>query len=111
MEKPALANSRECSGGQKQRLHSMLANFWPRRAASPPAREGSIAGRVRVDRRTKDLCLRLRAGEIAVIDHADLDTAAAFALAELRPAAVINAAPSVTGRYPNNGPGILLAAG
>lgn len=68
-------------------------------------------GCLRVDRRTKDLCLRLRAGDVAVIDHADLDGAAAYALAERRPAAVVNAARSITGRYPNSGPGILLDAG
>ncbi len=53
----------------------------------------------------------LRPGDIAVLHHADLDAAAAAALAELRPAAVINAAPFVTGRYPNSGPGILLKEG
>lgn len=70
-----------------------------------------VAGRLRVDPRTKDLCLRLRRGEIAVIDHPDLDGSAAYALMERRPAAVVNAAQSVTGRYPNNGPRILLDAG
>lgn len=69
-----------------------------------------MSGKVRVDRRTKDLCLRLRRGEIAVIDHADLDPAAAYALAERHPAAVVNAARSITGRYPNGGPAILLDA-
>lgn len=73
--------------------------------------EGVVEGRVRVDRRTKNLCRRLRAGEIAVIDHADLDAAAAYALVECRPAAVLNAAESVTGRYPNGGPAIVLEAG
>ncbi|HEU4754970.1 MAG TPA: putative cytokinetic ring protein SteA, partial [Armatimonadota bacterium] len=72
---------------------------------------GTLSGPVRVDRRTKNLCRRLRPGEIAVIDHADLDGPAAEALAERRPAAVVNAAASVTGRYPNTGPGILLRAG
>lgn len=32
-------------------------------------------------------------------------------LVERRPAAVINASPSISGRYPNTGPGILLSAG
>ena len=54
---------------------------------------------------------RLRRGEIALIDHEDLDATAAQALAECRPAAVINRAPSITGRYPNGGPAVLLAAG
>ena len=69
------------------------------------------SGAVRVDARTKRLTKRLRAGEIAVIDHTDLDRVAAEALAEARPAAVLNAAPSVSGRYPNLGPGILVDAG
>lgn len=66
---------------------------------------------VRVDARTKKLAKRLRAGEFAVIDHADLDRVAAESLVECRPAAVLNAAPSISGRYPNLGPGILIEAG
>src|SRR5713226_3598036 len=70
-----------------------------------------MLARVRVDARTKELVKRLRRGEIAVIDHEDLDATAAQALVECRPAAVINRARSMTGRYPNGGPGILLASG
>jgi len=66
---------------------------------------------VRVDARTKKLTKRLRAGEFAVIDHSDLDRVAAESLVECRPAAVLNAAPSISGRYPNLGPGILIEAG
>src|ERR1700749_1563328 len=65
----------------------------------------------RVDHRTKRLPPRLKAGEIAVIDHIDLDRIAAEALVERGAAAVVNAAPSVSGRYPNLGPEILLRAG
>jgi uncharacterized membrane-anchored protein len=64
-----------------------------------------------VDRRTKNLCRRLKRGELAIIDHSDLDGTAAYALVESGASAVINAAPSVSGRYPNHGPGILLEAG
>lgn len=46
-----------------------------------------------------------------MIDHTDLDRVAAESLVERRPAAVLNAAPSVSGRYPNLGPGILIEAG
>jgi uncharacterized membrane-anchored protein len=70
-----------------------------------------ISGTARVDRRTKNLCRRLRRGEVAIIDHSDLDGTAAYALVEGGVAAVVNAAPSVSGRYPNHGPGILLDAG
>jgi len=66
---------------------------------------------VRVDARTKKLTKRLRAGEFAVIDHSDLDRVAAESLVECRPAAVLNAAPSISGRYPNLGPDILIEAG
>ena len=70
-----------------------------------------IGGRVRLDRRTKNLTKRLRPGEIAVIHHSDLDRVSAEALVEAGVAAVINAVPSVSGRYPNLGPGILMDAG
>ena len=70
-----------------------------------------VSGAVRVDKRTKNLTKRLRPGEIAVIDHIDLDKVSAEALVACRPAAVINVAPSISGRYPNLGPEILVAAG
>ena len=70
-----------------------------------------IGGQVRLDRRTKNLTKRLRPGEIAVIHHSDLDRVSAEALVEAGVAAVVNAVPSVSGRYPNPGPGILMDAG
>ena len=70
-----------------------------------------LGGQVRLDRRTKNLTKRLRPGEIAVIHHTDLDRVSAEALAQAEVAAVVNAVPSVSGRYPNLGPGILLDAG
>jgi len=71
----------------------------------------SAAGPGRVDRRTKRLVKRLQPGDVAVIDHADLDRVAAEALIDRRPAAVVNAAPSVTGRYPSQGAVLLARAG
>ncbi len=65
---------------------------------------------MRVDRRTKDLTKRLRPGDIAVIDHLDLDRVSAEALVACRPRAVVNAAKSTSGRYPNLGPQILVDA-
>jgi uncharacterized membrane-anchored protein len=65
----------------------------------------------RIDRRTKNLTRRLRPGEIAVIDHADLDRVSAESLVKSEVVAVINAAPSMTGRYPNLGPQVLIDAG
>jgi uncharacterized membrane-anchored protein len=70
-----------------------------------------VRGPARVGRRTKDLTKRLRPGEIAVIDHLDLDRVAAEGLVLAEPAAVVNAASSVSGRYPNVGPLLLAAAG
>jgi uncharacterized membrane-anchored protein len=68
-------------------------------------------GPARVGKRTKDLTKRLSPGDVAVIDHVDIDRVAADALVAARPAAVLNAARSTSGRYPNAGPGILLDAG
>lgn len=80
-----------------------------RRARS--AEPGIIVGTARLDRRTKRLVGRLRPGEIAVIDHVDLDRVAADSLVAVGVAAVLNAKPSVSGRYPNLGPEVLVKAG
>ncbi|MGI8538114.1 MAG: putative cytokinetic ring protein SteA [Mycobacteriales bacterium] len=68
-------------------------------------------GVARLDRRTKRLTARIKPGEIAVIDHVDIDRVSADALVTCKVAAVVNAAPSTSGRYPNLGPEILFAAG
>ena len=73
--------------------------------------EGAVMGRARIDRRTKNLIPRLQPGEIAVIDHEDLDRVAAEGLILAKAAAVVNAARSSSGRYPNLGPLLLAAAG
>src|SRR3954447_12346167 len=70
-----------------------------------------VTGTVRLDRRTKNLTKRLRPGDIAVIDHQDVDRVSADSLVACRVAAVVNAAPSISGRYPNLGPEILVSAG
>ncbi len=54
---------------------------------------------------------RAHPGDIAVIDHEDLDRVAAEGLVEAGVAAVVNASASITGRYPNLGPLILVEAG
>lgn len=72
---------------------------------------GPVSGPLRVDIRTKNLTKRLQPGDVAVIDHDDLDQVSAHALVACQPVAVVNAAPSTTGAYPNRGPGILLDAG
>lgn len=70
-----------------------------------------VRGKARFGNRTKALAPRLRPGEIAVIAHPDLDEVAADSLRRVKVRAVINLAPSITGRYPNLGPSLLLASG
>jgi uncharacterized membrane-anchored protein len=83
---------------------------------SPRRRNGSadlpgLSAPARIDRRTKNLTRRLQPGDIAVIDHADLDRVSAESLLHCDVAAVVNVEPSITGRYPNLGPQLLLEAG
>ncbi len=70
-----------------------------------------LTGVARVDRRTKDLTKRMQPGEIAVINHADIDRVAAEGLIAAQVGGVLNAAVSITGRYPNGGPIRLVEAG
>src|SRR5690242_12656610 len=74
-------------------------------------RPRALQQRARVDRRTKDLLLRVEAGEIAVIDHEDLDRVSAEGLVAKGVGAVVNAGRSISGRYPNLGPLILVEHG
>ena len=75
------------------------------------AADGPITGTARIDHRTKALVKRIQPGDIAVIDHEDLDRVAAETLVDAAPAAVVNAAASISGRYPNLGPLLLCQAG
>jgi uncharacterized membrane-anchored protein len=68
-------------------------------------------GTVRLGRRTKDLVKRLRPGDLAIIDHVDLDRVSAEELAESGVRAVVNVSPSSSGRFPNPGPLELVRAG
>jgi uncharacterized membrane-anchored protein len=70
-----------------------------------------VVGPARADRRTKELVKRLCPGDIAVINHADIDRVAAENLIRAAPAAVVNAATSFTGRYPHIGPLLIAEAG
>ncbi|MDP1820877.1 MAG: putative cytokinetic ring protein SteA [Acidimicrobiales bacterium] len=76
-----------------------------------PTTAGTATGRARVGRRTKDLIKRLEPGDIAVIDHADIDRVAADGLIDSGVVAVVNASSSISGRYPNGGPLRLVKAG
>jgi uncharacterized membrane-anchored protein len=70
-----------------------------------------VTGLARVDRRADALARRVGSGDIAIFDHADLDGRTAHALVRAGVAGVVNAAPSISGRFPNLGPEILLSAG
>ena len=70
-----------------------------------------VSGTAKVGRRTKDLIKTLGPGDIAVIDHQDLDRVAGEGLAAAGVAAVVNASPSISGRYPNGGPLRVVEAG
>jgi uncharacterized membrane-anchored protein len=73
--------------------------------------EAAIQGSARLGRRTKDLVKRLRPGDVAVVDHVNVDRIAAEELIATGVGAVINASPSSDGRYPNAGPLLLVRAG
>ena len=70
-----------------------------------------ILATARLDRRTKSITRRLSSGDIAIIDHADLDRVSAESLIKCQVAAVVNAAQSISGHYPNLGPELLVEAG
>ena len=81
-----------------------------RRGRAEVTSEG-LTGTARVDRRTKRLLPRLQPGEIAVIDHEDIDRLSAEGLIQRQAKAVINASRSSSGRYPNLGPLLLCSSG
>ena len=81
------------------------------RPAAPETRPREVRGIARLGKRTKHLVKRLRRGDIAILDHTDLDRVSAEDLIACGVEAVINTAPSSTGRYPNAGPLLLVQAG
>lgn len=81
--------------------------FRQRGAAVTPG----VTGPARLDRRTKRLAARLQPGDVAVIDHADIDRVAGDMLVDAGAAAVVNVAPCISGRYPNGGPLRIVEAG
>ncbi|MDT5222733.1 MAG: hypothetical protein QOG19_140 [Mycobacterium sp.] len=70
-----------------------------------------LSGTARVDRNIDRLLRRVCPGDIVVLDILDLDRITADALVEADIAAVVNASPSVSGRYPNLGPEVLVNNG
>jgi uncharacterized membrane-anchored protein len=89
----------------RRRLPALLG----RRGSARP--DAPLEGTARLGTRTKHLVKRLRPGDVAVIDHVDIDRIAAEELVAARVAAVLNASPSSQGRYPNAGPLVLARAG
>jgi uncharacterized membrane-anchored protein len=70
-----------------------------------------VVGTARVDRDIDRLLRRACPGDIVVLDILDLDRITADALVEAGIAGVVNAAPSISGRYPNLGPEVLVVNG
>jgi uncharacterized membrane-anchored protein len=71
----------------------------------------TVKGRVRAGRRTKLLVRHLGRGEIALIDHMDIDRVSAEELIAAGAAAVLNCRASSSGSYPNLGPQLLVESG
>ncbi|MEZ0364979.1 putative cytokinetic ring protein SteA [Mycobacterium sp. pUA109] len=70
-----------------------------------------VVGTARVDRDIDRLLRRVCPGDIVVLDVLDLDRITADALVDAAIAGVVNASPSISGRYPNQGPEVLVANG
>ncbi len=89
----------------RRRLPALLSR---RNGASA---DEAIEGVARLGHRTKHLVKRLGPGDVAVIDHVNIDRIAAEELISTGVRAVLNASPSSNGRYPNAGPLLLARAG
>lgn len=89
----------------RRRLPALLS----RRNGAPA--DLAIRGNARLGRRTKELVKRLGPGDVAVIDHVNIDRIGAEELIATGVRAVVNASPSTDGRYPNAGPLLLVSAG
>ena len=66
---------------------------------------------MRLGRRTKLLVKHLARGDIALVDHLDIDRVSAEELIAAGAVAVLNCRPSSGGSYPNLGPQLLVEAG
>jgi len=81
------------------------------RLGGGPTSDAPVGGPVRLGRKTKDLVKSLHPGEIAVIGHRNIDRVAAEDLVATGVKVVLNDQPSSDGRYPNQGPLILVESG
>jgi len=80
-------------------------------ARKTPVAQPGVTGTARVGKPTSSMLPRLRPGDVAVIDHVDLDRDTATALVDAGVVAVVNAAAMISGRYANLGPEVLAEAG
>src|ERR687897_236603 len=85
----------------RTRARALFPSRDPLRTA--PA-DAPLEGTARLGRRTKHLVKRLGPADVAIIAHRDIDRIAAEELIASGVRAVVNVAPSSTGRYPNAGP-------
>lgn len=84
-----------------------ISGVLTRNEETPPG----LVGVARIQREPGDLPRKLKPGEIAVVEETDLGRRTAEALVDAQVACVVNLAESISGRYPNPGPDILVAAG
>jgi len=71
----------------------------------------TVGGPARPGRRTKLLVKHLVPGDVALVDHLDIDRVSAEELIAAGAVAVLNCSPSSGGSYPNLGPQLLVEAG
>jgi uncharacterized membrane-anchored protein len=85
----------------------------PARIVPPERRllQRTVSGPLRAGRRTKLLVNHLVRGDIALIDHDDIDRVSAEELIAAGVTAVLNCGASSSGTYPNMGPQLLVEAG
>lgn len=89
----------------------MFAMRMPALLSRSPETLPGRTGIARVDKNTKKLLGRVGPGDIVVLDEVDLDRSVADKLVAADVVAVVNASPSISGRYPNLGPEVLIASG
>jgi uncharacterized membrane-anchored protein len=70
-----------------------------------------FTGSAKLDHRTKRLVHRLGEDDVAIVDHADLDRVTAEELLDTGVRVVVNVAESLSGRFPNPGPLLLVRGG
>src|SRR5260370_7056564 len=106
MAETVMAPERSRSGTLGYAMRVYLRKFAGRRGNGSTDLPGLVA-HARLDRRTKNLTRRLQPGDIAIIDHADLDRVSAEPLLNPQVSAVVTAAPTISVRSPNPAPQLL----